>query len=715
MFGIKPLKAKTKIFPTKLSTSRECQKNARPGDIISVTMKQSSSDLYAGVIIDAPLPPLDYIVAEDQHVAVGDRVLVPLGTRKLVGIVVRVSGTTEVLGKKFRKIISVLSDIGPLSDEWLSLTRFASDYYMRYWGEAAVPAMPQFFRKAPGVRYASSLEKLRELKVKKVKSSVVPILNEEQQQAVDAVNGCETFRTFLLYGVTGSGKTEVYLHAMQDALKKNPEGQVLLLVPEINLTPQLEARVRARFTDEVVVTMHSELSQGERARSWLAVHEGRARVLVGTRLAIFASFRKLSLIIVDEEHDASYKAGDGLRYSARDLAVKRARENAVPCVLGSATPSIETWNNVIEKRYECLTLHSRAVAAAHLPEFRVIDTIKSRKTDIFAPEIQEAVTAALARQEQVLVFINRRGYSPVLSCSACGWVSRCMHCSGFTVYHKDERVLVCHHCGARYPVPERCPSCGNPDVLPMGVGTQKIEEALEKLWPQARILRIDRDSVKRKGEAEKAFDSIHAGEVDIVVGTQMIAKGHDFQNVSLVVIANADAQLLSPDMRAEERLFATLVQVSGRAGRAKTPGTVMVQTWFASHPIYEDLKHQDYGRFAARLLNDRREACLPPFMFQALITAEAATLDKAIGYLRALAAMASEVSEETDTPDVWVYDAVPMSLMRLMDRERAQLLIESGSRASLHRFLVGLCNRPRPSDANFSGLTWTIEVDPASL
>ena len=665
------------------------------------------TDQFASVILDVPLGELDYRVPEDMVVVVGDRVLVPLGTRKMVGIVVRLKANAEVDLRKVRKIIRVLNDIAPLSSEWLSLTRFAADYYVRSWGEAALPALPSFFRKAPGVRYASSIKKLRELKTRKPKQGREgPLLNQQQQLAVDEVLSHRGFRCSVLFGVTGSGKTEVYLHIIEQVLAADAQAQVLLMVPEINLTPQLEGRVRERFVSETVVTMHSDLSQGERARSWLAVHEGRARVLVGTRMAIFASFRKLALILVDEEHDSSYKAGDGIRFSARDLAVKRAHLNDIACVLGSATPSLETWAKVRQGVWPCLHLTQRAVATAKLPKLEVID-IKGKSIDIFADAVKLAVDEALARGEQVLVFINRRGYAPVISCTACGWVSRCLHCSGFTVFHKMDRSLICHHCGARYKVPERCPSCGNLELQAVGSGTQRIEEAIERLWPQARVLRIDRDSVRCKGQAEDAFTSIHARDVDIIVGTQMIAKGHDFQHVSLVVVVNADAQLVSPDIRAEERLFSTLMQVAGRAGRAALDGKVMVQTRFADHPIYKDLQSQHYEAFADRLLETRKEAYAPPFSHQVLFTAEANTLDRALGFLRRLA----KSVQRYESDSLRIYDPVPMQLMRLMDIERAQLLVESDSRTALHAFL----QEAVPRIDMESGVGFTIEVDPVDV
>ena len=662
---------------------------------------------FAKVIVDAPLPELDYTVGDEVQLMVGDRVLVPLGARKVVGIVTGLSDSTEVAAGKLKSVLRVFHEVEPLRKEWLKTMAFAADYYLRPRGEAALSALPPFFRLPATPTYERRLQKLRELKTKKITYEPAPVLNDEQKAAADAVSASTGYAPFMLFGVTGSGKTEVYLHIIASVLAKDHEAQVMLLVPEINLTPQLEARVRARFAQALVVTMHSSLTPAERARNWLAVHEGRARILVGTRMAVFASFQKLSLIIVDEEHDPSYKAGEGMRFSARDVALKRAFDNKIACVLGSATPSLETWQQVRSGQYKRLTLSHRAVATAHLPELQLVDMSK-RKPAVFSEEVKEAVTQAIEAGGQVLIFINRRGYAPVISCTACGWVTRCVHCSGFTVFHKTEKRLVCHHCGSRYEVPERC---GNAEILPVGTGTQRIEEAIEALWPQARVLRIDRDSVRSKSAAESAFESVHEGGVDIVVGTQMIAKGHDFKRVSLVVVLNADAQLMSPDVRAEERLYATLMQVAGRAGRAERAGRVMIQTRYPNHPVYADMKTQNYEQFAERLLQEREDAVSPPFCRQALLTAQAKTLDRALGFLR----RAKIKAEALAADDVFIYEPVPMPLMRLKDRERGQLLVESGSRARLHAFLVAWSAAMSAADPRDAGTDWTIEVDPADI
>ena len=666
------------------------------------------NSLYAKVIVEAPgLAPLDYAVPADLMVAVGDRVIVGLRTRNVVGIVVGLQNVPDFTKGRLRFIKQVLRETAPLSAEWLSLTKFAAQYYVRSWGESAVPALPLFFRKVPGVRHEKQFSKLLALSTHSKGSDHRPTLNAEQQHAVETISNSSGFASFLLYGVTGSGKTEVYLHLIEHVLRQDANAQVLLLVPEINLTPQLEERVRSRFPHEQVVALNSEYSDTERARAWLAVHEGRARVLVGTRLAIFTSFKKLSLIIVDEEHDSSYKAGDGLRFSARDLAVWRASKNQIPVVLGSATPSIETWVKANTGGYALLTFKGRAVKDAQLPIIRLVDVPKRGAKKALSSVTVETIQQYLNAGKQVLIFLNRRGYAPVLSCPACDWVSTCKRCSTFAVFHKKTKTLTCHHCGWSTPVPEVCPVCGNVDIIPRGIGTERVEEELAQVFPTARVLRIDRDSVSRKHEAEKAFQQVHQGKVDILVGTQMIAKGHDFANVGLVVILNSDSQILSPDARAKERLFSTLMQVAGRAGRHGDRGLVLIQTRLPDAPIFAHLEKQDYDGFANALVDERKENWCVPFVYQALLTAQAKTLSEALYFLQAVAKQAIPLVSD----DIRVFDPVPMPLVRLMDIERAQLLIEADSRASLNRFLWAW----QSTFHTPTGIDWTIEVDPLSI
>jgi primosomal protein N' (replication factor Y) len=545
----------------------------------------------------------------------------------------------------------------------------------------------------------------------------IPPATPDQTAALAEIEAATGFQPFLLYGVTGSGKTEVYLRALSRLLERAPQAQALVLVPEINLTPQFERTFRARFSTlppDAIVSLHSGLAEGERTRNWLAAHTGRARILLGTRLAVLASLPTLALIVVDEEHDPAYKQQEGLRYSARDLAIWRAKQLDIPIVLGSATPSLESWQQAEQGRYRRLTLATRAVTDAVLPAIRLIDQDAEKRRGVASVEgmsgtLIAALRARLERSEQSLVFVNRRGYAPVLSCDACGWLAGCPRCSAYTVLHKVDRTLRCHHCGWESRIPRACPDCGNIDLAPLGRGTQRVEEALAAVVPGARVLRIDADSTRRKGSAEALFDNVHAGDVDILIGTQMIAKGHDFQRVTLVGVLNADAALFSHDFRASERLFAQLMQVSGRAGRAGLPGEVMIQTRYADHPLYGALVRHDYPGFARAALLERREARLPPFAFQALLRADGRTLEAALAFLDQAAAALDGLP---GADQVTCYDAVPLTIVKVMNVHRAQLLLESGSRAALQATLRAW----HPLLRELRGvLRWSVEVDPLDI
>jgi primosomal protein N' (replication factor Y) (superfamily II helicase) len=548
-------------------------------------------------------------------------------------------------------------------------------------------------------------------------SPTLPTLTDEQAAAVEAIRDANGFASFLLHGVTGSGKTEVYLRALAAILTARPDAQALVLVPEINLTPQFEAAFRARFAaldGTSIVTLHSGLAEGERARNWFAAHSGRARIVLGTRLAVLASLPKLAIIVVDEEHDPAYKQQEGLRYSARDLAIWRAKQLGLPVVLGSATPSLESWWQADQGRYTRLTLSRRAVAEAVLPTVKLIDLEEERRRGRASVEglsgpLIAALKTRLEKGEQSLVFLNRRGYAPQLACDACGWVAGCPRCSAYVVLHKPERALRCHHCGWEARIPRSCPDCGNVDIAPLGRGTQRVEETLASAVPGARVLRIDADSTRRKGSAQALFSDVHAGDVDILVGTQMIAKGHDFQRVSLVGVLNADTALFSHDFRASERLFAQLMQVSGRAGRAGLPGEVLVQTRYPRHALYHALARHDYVGFANSTLAERRDAHLPPFVYQALLRAEGRTLEAALAFLQQAA---GALAEMPSAERVTVYDAVPLTIVKVMHVHRAQLLIESASRAALQATLRAW----QPVLRTLKGvLRWNLEVDPLDI
>lgn len=545
---------------------------------------------------------------------------------------------------------------------------------------------------------------LREPAVDYAAPAAAPQLNAAQQEAVAALLGeSHGFHPWLLHGITGSGKTEIYLQLIARVLAQG--GQALVLVPEINLTPQLETRFRARFPNTRLASLHSRLNPTERLEHWLAAQSGQAGIVLGTRLAVFAPMPKLRLVIVDEEHDPSFKQQDGLRYSARDVAVIRAKQAGVPVILGSATPALESYYNALQGRYRLLELPQRAVAGAALPQIATIDLRRLKLVEGLSEPLIEALRGRLARREQSLVFINRRGYAPVIACGQCGWVSTCHRCSSRLVLHLREKRLRCHHCGHEARVPHACPDCGNADLRPVGQGTQRIEAALASLFPEARVLRIDRDSTRRKHALPKLLRQVHEGEADIVVGTQILAKGHDFQNLTLVGVVDADGALYSGDFRASERLFAQLMQVAGRAGRAASHGEVLIQTQFPDHPLFSALRQHDYPAFARELLAEREQAGFPPFCHQALLRAEATRLEPVMAFL----AQAKTAAEHLDFP-VTVYDPVPAAMVRLAGNERGQLLVQAASRKLLQRFLQSWYGELDAVGAR--NIRWALDVDP---
>ncbi|MFT5961163.1 MAG: primosomal protein N' (replication factor Y) [Burkholderiaceae bacterium] len=672
------------------------------------------------VALDAPINVcFDYrwLLEGDRPVlpAIGQIAIVPFGRREVAAIIVEVGVHTDVPFEKLKNAIAVHAQLLPLSSSWLALCRFASAYYHRPLGEVVIPALPKNLRGLKSASLDRALHKLEQLRpAHDATPANVPALNPAQQFAADAVANATGYSPHLLYGVTGSGKTEVYLHVAAAILNQaegveNP-AQIMIMVPEINLTPQLEGNIRARFPTVMVVTLHSALAEGERLRNWLAAHLGHARIVLGTRLALLASFPHLKLIIIDEEHDPSYKQQEGLRYSARDLAVWRARQLSIPLVLGSATPSLETWHHAQSGRYRQLDLRERAVRDAVLPKVSLINMEHEKPFEGITPTLLTALKLRLERGEQSLLFLNRRGYAPVLACDACGWISNCTRCTAFMVLHKPDYRLRCHHCGLEHRIPKSCPTCGNVDVQPLGRGTQRVEEGLQSLLPEARLLRIDADSTRRKGSAQAAFDRVHRGEVDILIGTQMVAKGHDFKNLTLVGILNPDTALFSQDYRASERLFAQLMQVAGRAGRAaqKEAGSVsevLIQTRYPQHPLYAAIIAHNYDRFANELLAERRQAGLPPFIYQALLRAEARELPIAMEFLLTAAAIAKQ-------DGITVNDPIPMTMMRVANVDRAQLLVESTSRPTLQAFLTVWIAALREIKTR---ARWSVEVDPVDI
>ncbi|MDR1311669.1 MAG: primosomal protein N' [Burkholderiaceae bacterium] len=673
------------------------------------------SSCFVRVVLDVPLDAhFDYCwvkhAAQDVMPTVGQLVRVPFGKRNMTGLVIAVSETTDVPTDRMREVASQCP-VPPLPQEWMDLCHFAATYYHRPLGEVAIPCLPKPLRaeKVPTLdRAYAALEKEQSAMVREASATVRPELNPDQEESVQAIGRASGFAPLLLHGVTGSGKTEVYLRAAEEILARHEEATVMILVPEISLTPQLEERIRSRFPGICMAILHSRMSEGERLKNWLSAHTGNARILLGTRMAVMASTPRLDMIIVDEEHDPSYRQQEGLRYSARDLAVWRAWQLRVPVVLGSATPSLESWHHTLSGQYCRRVLPVRAVPDAVLPDVRLVDISRDKGQAGFSLYLLQAIRLRLERGQQSLLFINRRGYAPVLVCDSCGWVSACARCSAYMVFHKAQDRLRCHHCGLERFIPHACPDCGNMDIKPLGRGTQRMEESLQALFPSSRILRIDADSTRRKGSLQSALDQVHRGQIDILVGTQMIAKGHDFRNLTLVGVVSPDNALFSHDYRASERLFAQLMQVGGRAGRrAQENGSeVIIQTRYPHHPLFQAVLSHNYEAFAGRLLAERQESGLPPFIHQALLCAEARKLDDALAFLQSAAAYGKTCD------GLIMNEPVPMALVRISNRERAQLLVESASRSTLQAFLKDWTIHLRHTKTK---VRWHLEVDPLSI
>jgi len=714
------------------------------------------------VALDTPLHRLfDYRLPDDmRNVPPGSLVEIPFGRTLQVGVALGQTADSSIGTDKLRNVIRVLDDRPALSPEILRLAKFCADYYHYPLGTILLATLPPRLKNAapfvadtpwlvlteagrlaaPPARARAQRALLDDLRVAPQsrdllraqkqgrhaatlvatgwaawtrgppqsaapQTSPAPPATPEQLAALERLlPALGKFKVHLIHGVTGSGKTEIYLRLIDAVLEHGR--QSLVLIPEIALTPQLELHFRKRFPGRHIATLHSGLAEGSRTENWLAAPG--CDVLLGTRLSVFAPLPRLGLIVVDEEHDTSFKQQDGLRYSARDVAIARGKQHNVPVVLGSATPSLESYAQALAGRYQLIELKQRAVSEAQLPVIELID-LKHVPVDngLTRPALQ-ALIETLARGEQSLVFLNRRGYAPALFCPSCAWVSPCPRCSARLVLHRTRHSnrphrLKCHHCGFETHIPTECPSCGNPDLKTLGQGTQRLEETLGALLPAARIRRIDRDTMRPRAWAELG-EAVHGGAVDILVGTQMLAKGHDFPNMTLALILDTDGALYSPDFRATERLFAQLMQVSGRAGRADKPGRVLIQTAFPDHPLFRYLQRHDYAGYARELLAERRQLDLPPVTRQVLLRAEAPTMDAALAFLQRAATVAP------DTADVSVFSATPAPMARVANLERAQLLIQSASRAALQAFVRDW--RPRLDTIKPRVARWSLDVDP---
>ncbi|HWG70226.1 MAG TPA: primosomal protein N' [Steroidobacteraceae bacterium] len=703
----------------------------------------------------------------------GLRVRVPFGRRQLIGILVGMVAESTVAEAKLKTALDIL-DAEPIFDPaTLDLLFWAAEYYHHSLGEVFAAALPASLRAGqaarartvwwsltaagrqelttPSTRRAPQQRallawlsqrgrvggdeiggafkpaQLRALAARGWVGSEVDAppqapmelresevsLNAAQAESVDAIiASLSTFSAHLLYGVTGSGKTEVYLRVIAAAIADG--GQALVLVPEIALTPQLIDRFRARFSSGVVA-MHSGLAGNERRDAWRAAYEGTARIIIGTRSAVFTSLPRLALIVVDEEHDASYKQHEGFRYSARDLAVVRARRAAVPIVLGSATPSLETLENAATARYAMHILPHRP-GSAQAPRMSLVDLRKHGADQGLSTPAMLAMTQHLRAGGQIIVFLNRRGYAPGLFCNACGWVAPCAHCDARMTLHRRAQQLRCHHCGAHGAVPAQCGNC-HQTLHPVGQGTERVEETLARLFPDAPLARLDRDTASARGAVQTVLERVHSGEARILIGTQMLTKGHHFPDVSLVVILDADQGLFASDFRATERLAQTITQVAGRAGRAARAGEVLIQTEFPEHPLLNRLLREGYEGFAAAALKERREAGWPPYSRLAMLRAEAKDSAGLDAFLRAAAACGRALAEAAgpaSNPTVKVFGPASALIARRADHFRAHLLIETAVRSTLQRFLKNWLPRvealPGPP-----GLRWSIDVDPLEV
>ena len=729
----------------------------------------ASSRIYQ-VAVPTPLYRVfDYLAP--STLAPGTRVRVPFGRRELVGVVLDEVAQSELPHNRLKSVTQSLDADPLLPPSLLRLLRWAADYYHHPIGEVVHTALPVRLRqgrpasisgvavwtltnagkavdpvilkRAPAqkrlldilslapagldaeqlaqvsLRWAAALKALRskgwvsshQRDSRPASNTDIqgsPLLNPGQQTAVTAVTaGLGQFRAYLLHGVTGSGKTEVYLNVIEQVLAQGR--QALVLVPEISLTPQLVDRFTRRFRAPIAL-LHSGLNDQDRLNAWLAARAGQAPIVLGTRSAVFTPLKNPGLIVVDEEHDASYKQQDGLRYSARDVAIMYAAREKIPILLGSATPSLESLKKARAGAYTLLELPDRT-GGAGMPDVRLLDMRRLKPSEGLSLPLREAVAARLAKGEQCILFLNRRGFSPVWMCFDCGWVAPCKRCDAQLTLHQKKQKLLCHHCGAEQEVVRRCPSCRGENLHPLGEGTERVEGALQKFFPQARVERIDRDSTSRKGALEEKLRRVHAGEADILVGTQMLSKGHDFPNVTLVGILNADQGLYGADFRSGERLFQLIMQVSGRAGRADKPGEVLIQTWHPGHPLFAALQRHDFHGFAELALNERRETGYPPYSHLALLRAESPMPGAALRFLHDARTLAVHLSPGEG---VQILQPMPAPMERRAGRYRAQLLVQSAQRAPLHDFL-GIWVR-QLAEAKFAKKTrWSLDVDPVDM
>ena len=717
--------------------------------------------IYHRIAVNVPLSDGLLTYSHSEPLPLGARVLVPFRNKTVVGIVWETDIAPDMDAARILGVQTTFSDEPPLPKSWRDLLSFTSRYYHYPTGQAVFAALPQGLKETramempqPPLFYAlneagraqtppparfnkkaalwdallsggMTMAALKQVNAQAAKliedwaeqgwiettEASKPILrssefqlNADQQKASDEIQTAfGSFQPFLLYGITGSGKTEVYFDAMAKVLAQGR--QVLFLLPEINLTPQLLKRVENRFADVPTAVLHSQMAAGKRTQDYLRAMLGQAKLVIGTRLAVFTPLPDVGLIVVDEEHDGSFKQDNELRYHARDLAVWRAKQSGCPVVLGSATPSLESWHKAKSGAYRLLQLTERAHAAAQLPQVDILNVGRLKLDNGFSPQALQLLKQNFEAGGMSLVYLNRRGFAPALFCGDCGHTFGCPNCSAKMVLHQRARQLRCHHCDHRESIPFKCPDCGNQDLTAVGHGTQRVEETLRAFLPKAAVVRVDRDSTAHKNDWADLYRRIADNEIDILVGTQMLAKGHDFARLNLVIVLNADGSLYSADFRAPERLFAELMQVSGRAGRADKPGKVLIQTQLPEHPVFAAVKAQDYAVFAENELNERQMFAMPPFGFQTAVRADAPRVADAMEFLNA----AKETLAPLLPESVSQFGAAPMLMVRLAERERAQIFLESPSRQDLHRAVslwVQVLQQNRDGK-----IRWSVDVD----
>ena len=717
--------------------------------------------IYHRIAVNVPLSDGLLTYSHSEPLPQGTRVFVPFRNKTVVGIVWETDIAPDMDAARILGVQTTFSDEPPLPESWRDLLSFTSRYYHYPTGQAVFAALPQGLKETravempqPPLFYAlneagraqtppparfnkkaalwdallsggMTMAALKQVNAQAAKliedwaeqgwietaEAAKPVLrssefqlNADQQKASDEIQTAfGSFQPFLLYGITGSGKTEVYFDAMAKVLAQGR--QVLFLLPEINLTPQLLKRVENRFADVPTAVLHSQMAAGRRTQDYLRAMLGQAKLVIGTRLAVFTPLPDVGLIVVDEEHDGSFKQDNELRYHARDLAVWRAKQSGCPVVLGSATPSLESWHKAQSGAYRLLQLTERAHAAAQLPQVDILNVGRLKLDNGFSPQALQLLKQNFEAGGMSLVYLNRRGFAPALFCGDCGHTFGCPNCSAKMVLHQRARQLRCHHCDHREPIPFKCPDCGNQDLTAVGHGTQRVEETLRAFLPKAAVVRVDRDSTAHKNDWADLYRRIADNEIDILVGTQMLAKGHDFARLNLVIVLNADGSLYSADFRALERLFAELMQVSGRAGRADKPGKVLIQTQLPEHPVFAAVKAQDYAVFAENELNERQMFAMPPFGFQTAVRADAPRVADAMEFLNA----AKETLAPLLPASVSQFGAAPMLMVRLAERERAQIFLESPSRQDLHRAVslwVQVLQQNRDGK-----IRWSVDVD----